>query len=78
MKYHIASRHSFLQRRRVAQVANHLFGPQLLNIPEVAAGANQEPKIGTLRGQSTGHVTAHESRRACDESQHLAFSTWLN
>src|SRR5450432_3948792 len=76
VKHHIASRHGFLQRRRIAQISNHPLGAQFLNIPEVAAGADQESKIGALRGQSPGHVTADESCRAREENQHLASSNW--
>ena len=76
VKYHIASRHGFLQGRSVAQVANHSIGPQLLNISEVAAGTDQKPKVCAFRGQSASHVTAHESRCTGEEDQHLAIGTW--
>ncbi len=68
MKYHIASRHGFLQGRGIAQVAQHPLGLQLLNIPQIAAGADQKPKLRALRGQSASHMTAHKSGRTGDES----------
>jgi hypothetical protein len=52
-----------------------LLSLQPLNIPEVAAGANQEPKTGALSGQRASHMAADESRRSGDKSQHLEVSS---
>ena len=76
VKYHFASGHGLFQGRRVAQIPNHPVSPQLLDIPEVAARADQQPQICTVRGQSASHVTAHESRRTGEKNQHLAIGTW--
>ncbi len=68
VKHHLATRHRFLQRSRVAQVPGHPLRLQILNIPEIAAGADQQPQIGSLLGQDAGHMAAHKSRRTGDES----------
>jgi len=72
MKGHVAACHCLPNRCRIAQIADNPIRIQSVDISQIAAGTNQESQVSALLGQCSGHVTAHESGCASDESQHLA------
>jgi hypothetical protein len=72
VKYHIASRDRLLQGHPVAQVSYDALGLQLLNIPEVTAGSDQQPETGPLSNQRASDVAADKSRRTGEKNKHLA------
>ena len=74
MKHHVTACHGLLNGFRIAQIADHPIRIQPLDIPQIAAGPNQQPQLGSLLGQHPRHVTAHESGCACNESLHKALS----
>jgi hypothetical protein len=70
MKDHVAAGNRLFQRVSVAEIAYYSIRLQSQDIFRVAGRADQEAEIGSLLGQNSGYVAAHETGCACDESFH--------
>ncbi len=74
MEDRFAALHALAQGCRIGQVADHQIGAQSVEVFPPAAGPHQQAQVGSLRGQQTGHVTAHESRCSGYKRLHNALS----
>src|SRR5579859_2315506 len=68
VKYRVASKHSLLQRRRIAQVAGRSFGVQSFKIFQIAARADKQAQLRSLPSENASDMRAEKSGSACDES----------
>src|SRR6267378_1118548 len=68
VKDNVAARKRLLNRRSVAQVADHPISVQIANVAQVACGPHQQPQVGSLFGQDACNMTAQKTRGAGDKS----------
>jgi hypothetical protein len=79
MKYNIASGKRFLNRSRIAQIANHSIdapiSAQAIKIAQIAGRPHQQPQMCSLFRQNARNMTAEKSRSAGNKGEHSVFDS---
>src|SRR5438128_5299218 len=70
VEHELASRHSFAQRLRVAQVADYPLAADAFDVSRRTSRADKQAQVGALIGKSAGYMASNKTGCTCDKRLH--------